>query len=268
MLLARLRRFFQNPIVLREIGWAYSPPVFGRIPRRRAQAAIALGIVLVLAGFALWAESKIRDGGIYVLFFAALMWALALLVRSIISSLNAWSKERDRQKLEELILTRLSPEEIAEAKVFARGFHFIAGGWIVAFLGLAGLSLGLARGTIPGEEIAVFALMFLTFPPIITNLYLRMLRAGLRGRFAIFRVLLSLILWLGVVPLAQVMLAAFLLYSMDELADVPHQAQGIVELLAAYIGMQTLAMWCFVMVAYRRLTAEVQLAWEAILGDA
>lgn len=256
-----LRRFLENPVFLRDLGWRYYPPLFGRIPRKQAQAAVG---VLVFGGVfagALYLNHRVPGAGPLVLWMFAGIGFLALLVRSIITGLRAWQSDRDFKTVDELILTGMSAEEFAAAKVFARGFVFVVGGLMLCFVALSSL---LWMALFPSHNmpfeltnwrlLSALLPVLLLFPPLLTNFYLRMLRLGLREGFVLHRAALSIAWWLAVLP---VLLGLFMVFVVLLLERVdPHD--GVPVLIGVMLWLLVPAFWFLSLACYRDLVAEIR----------
>jgi hypothetical protein len=256
-----LRRFLDNPVFLRDLGWRYYPPLFGRIPRKQAQ--VTVGVLLfggVFAG-ALYLNHRAPGAGPLVLWVFAGIGFLALLVRSIITGLRAWQSDRDFKTVDELILTGMSAEEFAAAKVFARGFVFVVGGLMLCLVALGSLLwMALFPSNNMPLEINDWRLVFvlvpllLLFPALLTNFYLRMLRLGLREGFVLHRAALSITWWLAVLPTVLGLFMAFVVL----LAGRVDPDDAVPILIGIMVWLLVPSFWFLSLTCYRDLVAEIR----------
>lgn len=255
-----LRRTFDNPVLLRDLGWKYYPPVFGRIPRLWVHLGVGTVLFATPPALAILLEIHApRSAGPLILFaFALLGWSLILL-RSILTALFAWRRERELHVLDELILTGMTPADFASARIFARGFPFVAGSLLLGVMGFAGvLWLCLMEKNLLDEGIlyavGISGAVCLLIPLFITHFYLRLLRIGLRRGFALFRLARS-VLWWGILFPLLLLVPVFALVFVQRLVN-PRDRLLIEYFLYAALCVPAFAM--MVVVAYRNLLYDIE----------
>lgn len=253
------RRFAENPVFLRDLGWKYTPPLFGILSRRKAQAIVALTVVLGLSGLTIWLERRWEGSGVFTLVVFSGIGYIALLVRSSVTGITAWQRDRDLRCADELILTGLSAEEFAEAKVFARGFVFVAGGVFLSAVALAAVAWCLVSPSFDNliyfenlSEVTNIVSIILIAPALITNLYLKTLRLGLRKRTPIFRALTAVAVWVLAIPAAILGIAGMI----SMMAELTHGE--VYPWIAFLLAMQVPIFWLLVYAGYRELVADIR----------
>lgn len=258
-MLRTLRACFDNPVFLRDLGWAYYPPLFGRIPRKKAQFASAALIFFGILIFVLYAESRHSGAGPLILWLFAGIGFAVMIPRSLISGIQAWQTEREFQTVNELVLTGMTAHEFAVAKVFARGFVFVVGGLLLALLALIPLAWGLLDPTLDmpfnqakGHELAIVVAAILLAPAMLSQFYLRMLRVGLRGRMLVFRALLSGLWWFVLAPVLTMIY--FVLLAPFTFRVNLH----IGHLVAVFLWVLMPAFWMLTLACFRALVTEIE----------
>ncbi|MBI5154867.1 hypothetical protein HZA57_06490 [Candidatus Poribacteria bacterium] len=200
-----MRGFFDNPVVLRELGWAYYPKVLRRFPRLPFQVGAVLAILLLSAWAVAYFEVRHRFGHVLLIIEGVLAGAL-LPARWIPTGLNAWNQDRDLRLAEELVLTGMTPRDFAAARVFARGFPLLLGSVLAAIVFVAGVIWTfLAESSTPhpihGEDrraLFILCCAAAIHPILAFDLYLRVLGVGLRRGHLAMRGGLAVLGWLAV----------------------------------------------------------------------
>jgi hypothetical protein len=263
-MLRTLRACLDNPVFLRDLGWAYYPPLFGRIPRKEAQFVSAAVIFFGILTLVLYAEARHPGAGPLILWLFAGIGFAVMIPRSLISGIQAWQTEREFQTVNELVLTGMTAREFAVAKVFARGFVFVVGGLLLALLALIPLvwsllapSLDLPFGRARGAQLAIVVAAILLAPALLSQFYLRMLRIGLRGRMLVFRALLSGLWWFVLAPVLT-LLYFFILTPFALRVDLP-----IEHLVALFLWVLLPAFWMLTLACFRALVSEIESHYRA-----
>jgi len=220
-----MKKLLMNPLVLRDLGWAYRRPFLGLIPIKTLTFWTVFALTVTILSIAIWLEVENGGGagGMALVGFASLFLFL-LLLRCPFAAATSWSKDRELHVLPELILTGLTAEEFAQAKIFARGFVFIGGSIAMSVLygsGLVWVSvLDSSYFHIYDDDFLPWAMihswMMIAMPLIISCTYMRLLRLGLTGTIIWIKCAVGFILWGVSIPFLWFLHGVFMLLIANE----------------------------------------------------